>query len=269
MRRIKSPTEFPWEFFLARANLGYLEAKFSKLYQAVTLAKLQEENMKKKINVNQISGIAVFSALAVVVALVCQVIPNVSGFLSLDAKDAVIAMASFIYGPVSAVVIAFIAAFIEAISFSTTEWYGFIMNFASSAAFSLTASLIYKKHRSLNGALVGFLAAIIVTTSVMLLLNIFVTPLFLVYKGFAPNLEVAKEIVRGMLAKVLLPFNFAKTLLNSALAMMLYKPISNAMSHIGLNKKKMGTKFNKNSVIILIVGSIALALSLLILFIIS
>ena len=224
--------------------------------------------MKKKINVNQISGIAIFSAFAVVVALICQVIPNISGFLSLDAKDAVIAMASFIYGPVSAVAIAFISAFIEAISFSTTEWYGFIMNFASSAAFSLTASLIYKRKRTLNGALIGFLCAIIVTTTVMFFLNIFVTPFFLVYKGFAPNLEVAKEIVRGMLAKVLLPFNFAKTLLNSGLAMMLYKPISNAMAHIGLNKKKMGTKFNKNSVIILIVGSFALIASVVILLLI-
>ena len=177
-------------------------------------------------------------------------------------------MASFIYGPVSAVAIAFIAAFIEAISFSTTEWYGFIMNFASSAVFSLTASLIYKRKRTLNGALIGFLAAVIATTTVMFFLNIFVTPYFLVYKGFAPTLEVAKEIVRGMLAKVLLPFNFAKTLLNSGLAMMLYKPISNAMAHIGLSKKKMGTKFNKNSVIILIVGSFALIASVVILLLI-
>ena len=106
--------------------------------------------MKKKINVNQVAGIAVFSALAVVIALMCQVIPNISGFLSLDVKDAVIAIASFIYGPFSAVAIAFIAAFIEAISFSTTEWYGFIMNFASSAVFSLSASLIYKKFRTLK-----------------------------------------------------------------------------------------------------------------------
>ena len=36
--------------------------------------------MKKKINVNLVAGIAIFSALAVVVALVCQIIPNISGF---------------------------------------------------------------------------------------------------------------------------------------------------------------------------------------------
>lgn len=225
--------------------------------------------MKRKNNVHLIAGIAIFSALAVVVALFCQVIPNISGFLSLDVKDAIIAMASFIYGPISAVVIAFISAFIEAITFSTTEWYGFIMNFASSATFSLCASLIYKKRRTLNGAIWGFIVAIIATTSTMLLLNIAVTPLYLVYKGIMPSNEVAREFVIDMLPKILLPFNFAKTLLNSALAMMLYKPISNAISHIGISDKKMGTTFNRNSVIILIIGSIALTISLVILFIIA
>jgi len=224
--------------------------------------------MKRKSNIHLIAGIAVFSALAVVVALICQIIPNISGFLSLDAKDAVIAMASFIYGPASAVVIAFLSALIEAITFSTTGWYGFIMNFASSATFSLAASLIYKKHKTLNGALVGFLVAICLTTGIMLVLNYAVTPLYLVYYGFMPSNDVARGFVVDMLPKVLLPFNFAKTLLNSALAMMLYKPLSSAMSHIGIGERKMGMKFNKNSVIILIVGGICLALALTILFMI-
>lgn len=225
--------------------------------------------MNNKNKIHTIAGISVFSAFAVVVALVCQVIPKIAGFLTLDFKDAVIAMASFIYGPISAVVIAFIAAFIEMISFSTTEWYGFLMNFASSATFSLSASLIYKKHRTLNGALTGFTLGIIATTGIMLLLNIAVTPFFLAYKGWMPSNEAAKSYVIDLLPKVLLPFNFAKTLLNSALAMMLYKPVSNAISHIGIGKKKMGVSFNKNSVIILITGSIALAVALVILFIIA
>ena len=93
-------------------------------------------------------GIAVFSALSFIVALICQIIPPIAGFLSLDFKDAVIAMASFVYGPVSAVLIAFIAAFIEFVTISSTGWYGFIMNFASSAVFSLVASLIYKRKKT-------------------------------------------------------------------------------------------------------------------------
>lgn len=207
-------------------------------------------------------GIAVFSALSFIVALVCQIIPPVAGFLSLDFKDAVIAMASFVYGPLSAVLIALIAAFIEFVTISSTGWYGFIMNFASSAAFSLVASLIYKRKKTLNGALVGFLAAIIATTSVMLLLNIFVTPLYMAQIGVP--LDTAGII--EMIPLVLLPFNLSKAVINSSLAMMLYKPISSSLRRIGFvtgDAKRM--QFNRASLFITVGGVIVIAVAVLVL----
>ncbi len=212
---------------------------------------------EKRIDTKKIVGIAIFSALAFVVALVCQVIPPVAGFLSLDAKDAVISIASFIYGPASAVIIAFIASLIEfiIITINTTGWYGFVMNFASSAVFSLAAAIIYKKYRSINGALVGYFTAIIATTSVMLLLNIFVTPLYMKQVGIP--LDTAGVI--AMIPKILLPFNFAKALLNSALAMLLYKPLATALRRTGLVLgSKSGMKFNKTTVTILVIGVVSL-----------
>ena len=220
--------------------------------------------MNSRINTRHAAGIAIFSSLAVVVALICQIIPPVAGFLSLDAKDAVISMASFVYGPFSAIIISFIAALIELFTFSTTGWYGFIMNFVSSAIFSFTASIIYKKWRSLNGALAGFVAAVVSTTGVMLLLNIFVTPLYMKYIG----VPMTSADVIAMIPKILLPFNFAKSLMNSALAMLLYKPLSTALKRLNLAEGKMETKFNKQSVIILVVGAIAFAAAITILLII-
>ena len=243
----------------------------------------------KKFDTKTIVGVAVFSALAFVVALVCNIIPPVAGFLSLDVKDAIISIAAFIYGPISAVLISFIAAFIEFITFSTTGWYGFVMNFASSAVFSLTASLIYKKIRNINGALISFFAAVIATTTVMLLLNIFVTPFYLVYIG-VPSKEIADTQVRELLPKILLPFNFAKALMNSAVAMLLYKPLSRALKKAkyalvarrpmdksvddGVSTVPQSTAadpvaFNKNTAIILSVGFAALAVAVVILLVIS
>lgn len=207
-------------------------------------------------------GIAVFSALSFIVALICQIIPPVAGFLSLDFKDAVIAMASFVYGPVAAVLIALIAAFIEFVTISSTGWYGFIMNFASSAVFSLVASLVYKRKKTLNGALIGFIAAIIATTSVMLLLNIFVTPLYMAQIGVP--LDTAGII--DMIPLILLPFNLSKSVINSALAMMLYKPISSSLRRIGFasgDAKRM--QLNRATVAILIGGAIAIIIALLVL----
>lgn len=187
---------------------------------------------KNSIKLKKLVGISVFSALAVVVALVCNVIPPVAGFLSLDAKDAVISIAAFIWGPVSGVMIAFIAAFIEFITFSTTGWYGFIMNFASSAVFSLTAASIYKLKRTQNGALVGLLCSVVATTAVMLLLNSLVTPYYLIYIGM--DSEAAKAMVKELLPTVLLLFNFAKALLNTGITILLYKPIITALRRAGL-----------------------------------
>lgn len=217
----------------------------------------------KKFDLRKIVGIAIFSALAFVVALVCNVIPPVQGFLSLDVKDAVIAIASFIYGPVAAILISFIAAFIELVTFSTTGWYGFVMNFASSAVFSLTASLIYNRFRSINGALAAFLSAIITTTGVMLLLNNFVTPIYLFdYMKIMPE-AAAREYVKSLLPGVLLPFNATKALLNSSVAMLLYKPLTVALTRAKIIQGRADRlSFNKYSVIILVIGVATLAVSI-------
>ena len=217
----------------------------------------------KSFDLKKIVGIAIFSALAFVVAIVCNVIPPIQGFLSLDVKDAVIAIASFIYGPVAAILISFIAAFIEFATFSTTGWYGFVMNFASSAVFSLTASLIYNRFRSINGALVAFFSAIIATTGVMLLLNNYVTPIYLFdYLKVMPEVA-ARAYVKSLLPGVLLPFNATKALLNSSVAMLLYKPLTVALTRAKIIQGKSAKlTFNKYSVLILVVGVVALAASI-------
>ena len=220
----------------------------------------QRQNMFGRRNaLGKVVGIGIFSALAYIVALMCEPIPPVAGFLSIDIKDAVIAIAAFIYGPIVAPLISLIVAGVELVTIgSDTAWYGFVMNFASSAVFSTTVSLIYSYKKSVNTALIVFFAAIINTTGVMLLLNAFVTPIFVASRGIPfeviPNLPI-----------LFLPFNFAKTLLNSAFAMLLYKPIINAMRSAKLiPKSEHKVTFNKNSVIILVVGTLLLIASIVI-----
>ena len=229
--------------------------------------------MKTKSNpipyLEKVIGISIFSALAVIVAFVCNIIPPIAGFLSLDVKDAVIAIAAFIYGPISGVIIAFLAAFIEFLTFSTTAWYGLIMNFASSAVFTLTASLIYKRKRTVNGAIIAFIAAVIVTTGVMLLLNNFVTPIYLTEFVGMPKTNAVAMVI-DLLPKVLLPFNFAKSLLNASVAIMLYKPLLAALSKAKIIKTKSASlSFNKNTKTVLIIGSCCLALSVVIFIILA
>ena len=223
---------------------------------------------REKHDLKKYIGISIFAALAFVTAFICNVIPPVAGFLSLDAKDAVIAIASFVYGPFSAAIISFLAAFIEFVTFSTTGWYGFVMNFASSAVFSITASLIYGKKRNINGALIAFGTAIFATTCVMLLLNRFVTPFYLIdFMGMTG--EAARDTVTGLLPKTLLPFNFAKSLLNSSVVMLLYKPVVTALRKAKIANLGSGPSgFNRNSVMIITTGGVALVAAMAILLII-
>ncbi len=231
---------------------------------------MNTKKQKSTASLEKVIGISIFSALAFVVAFVCNIIPPIAGFLSLDVKDAVIAIAAFIYGPVSGIIIAFIAAFIEFLTFSTTAWYGLIMNFASSAVFTLTASLIYKKIRTINGAIIAFTAAVIATTGVMLLLNSFVTPVYLTSPLVGMPKEAASSMVLDLLPRVLLPFNFAKSMLNASVAIMLYKPVLAALSKAKIIQTKSASlSFNKNTRLVLIIGSTALVVSVVIFLILA
>ncbi|MBR5242371.1 MAG: ECF transporter S component [Clostridia bacterium] len=203
-----------------------------------------------KINTKKLVGIAVFAALAFGVTLVFRIPVS---FLTFDAKDAVLVVASFIYGPVAAVLMSLIISILE-ISISDTAVIGAIMNFVSSAAFAGVASLIYKKKRTFNGALIGLFTSVAVTTGLMMLMNILITPFYM---------GVDRSVVISMLPTVLLPFNFAKTLMNGAIAMLIYKPVAVALRRAKLvDGKPMDTKFGKQSIITIIVGTLSLAVAI-------
>ncbi len=160
---------------------------------------------------------AVFAALAYALMLVFHFKVQ---FLTFDLKDAVITIAGLILGPVAALVISLLVAVIEMITVSDTQLYGFIMNFASSATFSVVAALVYRFRKKLSGAICGLSAAIVAVVSVMMLLNLLVTPF---YTG------MTTESVASMIPTLLLPFNTVKALTNAALVLILYKPVSRAV----------------------------------------
>ena len=211
----------------------------------------------------KIVGMAMFAALAYAVTFVFR-IPVM--FLTFDAKDAVITIASLTYGPLAGVIISFLVAFIEFISISGTGVYGFIMNFASSAVFSSVAALVYKHKRDASGAIIGLYTACIAMVAVMACLNIFVTPY---YMGADMGTEAARLQVMQLLPTVILPFNIAKALLNSAFAMLLYKPISVAMKKAKLVKGNGKLGVNRSSVIMLITALVTLFASAIIFFILK
>lgn len=203
---------------------------------------------------------AIFAALAFLVTLIPA--PKVD-FLSFDIKDTVIALGSLILGPGAAVALSVLVPLLEAISVGTTGPWGFLMDVISTISFSLTVSLIYKFRKTLSGAVLSLCSAAFVQVAMMMLANIFITPL---YTG-AP-----RTVVIGMLLPLLLPFNAVKSVFNAALVMLLYKPTVEALRHARILRPAVSAgksyRLGGRSVLVLVASLLVTVTAALLLFLV-
>lgn len=171
----------------------------------------------KGIDTRKLTLGAMFAALAYVVNVLCHLsIVPAAPFLTYDPMDVIIALGGLILGPMMALLITLIAAFIEWMTISDTGVIGFLMNVLSSGTFACTVALIYHKKKSLKTAVIGLVCGVVLMVITMLLWNYIITP---IYQG------VPREVVAGMLPTVFLPFNAIKGGLNAALTFLLYRPV--------------------------------------------
>ena len=146
-------------------------------------------------------------------------------FLKYEPKDVVITIGGFLLGPMASMIISLVVSLIEMVSISDTGIIGCLMNFLSTCSFACTAALIYKRKRTLGGAIGGLAAGSVTMICVMLLWNWLITPLYM---------GATREAVEALLLPAFLPFNALKAGLNSALVLVLYKPLTTALRKTGL-----------------------------------
>ena len=161
---------------------------------------------------------ALFCALAIASTYIMHIKVM---FLTFDAKDAVITIAGLLFGPLYSVAISLVVSLVEFITIGDAGFWGFLMDFISTALFSTVCALIYKYKKNIKGAVTGLVAAIFAMTAFMLLFNLFIVPIY------TPNFTTAA--VAKMVPTLFLPFNLTKATLNSAIVLVLYKPASTAM----------------------------------------
>lgn len=222
---------------------------------------------KKSQNLRKMTAVSVFAALAYVSVVIIR-IPNIAGFLTLDFKDVIITIAAMFFGPLSAVALSIVVPLLELLTVSGTGIYGFIMNAISSLTFSLVASIIYKYKKNLFGAILGLLSAVVSVTAVMMIANLLITP----YYTHMPTAEVA-----AMIPKLLLPFNLTKAILNAALTMMLYKPLTNILKKTRLyvapstneNKEQQDKKKTRiRSILVFAISLVIVVVAICVIFIV-
>lgn len=176
---------------------------------------------------------ALFSALAYLTVFILRIpfVPAV-GFLKYEAKDAVLALEALILGPVPAALSSLVISLIEMVTISDTGIIGAVMNFLSSMAFVLPVGIMYKYKRSLSSAVLGLSLSVICETTVMLLWNYLISPLYM---------GISREAITELLLPGFLPFNLVKSLINACITFLLYKPIMTVLRKAKLLPKNEGS----------------------------
>ncbi len=213
--------------------------------------------MKRGIDTKKLTVTAMLCALAYIVMMIGRV--PVVLFLSYDPKDVIIALGGLIWGPMMSFAVSVIVSFIEMITVSDTSWIGFLMNVISTCSFACTAAFIYKKKRTLSGAVIGLAVGAAIAVSVMMLWNYLITPLYMGYP---------REAVVALLIPAFLPFNLLKAGLNAALTFLLYRPVVAALKSTGLidkSKSKNAEKRKTNVGLFVLAGAILITCVLFIL----
>lgn len=213
--------------------------------------------MNNSVKLKRLCVTAMMCAVAMVLVFCVRI--NVQ-FLTMDIKDAVLCVVSLLFGPIYGLCSSAVVAFLEYITVSGTGIYGLIMNFISSASFTMVAGFVYYRRRNIKAATVGLVLSVVFMTVFMLIANLLITPFYM---------QTTSEAVVELILPLLLPFNILKGALNAALTLIIYKPVSAAVKRFtaasgdGIEPQK--TAFSYKNAIITAIAAIIICAAVLIL----
>ena len=190
--------------------------------------------MKKMTN-NKLAGIAILSALSIVFALTIHfpILPA-AAFLEYDPADIPIFIATFMYGPLTGIIITAIVAVLQGVTVSAASGpYGILMHFLMTGIYVLVTGLIYQKVRSIKGVLIAMLCGMVAWIGLSIPMNLLITPL---YTG-APV-----EAVKQMILPILLPFNAIKVGINTVATFLIYKRLKWLFNKMKINTEPVRFK---------------------------
>ncbi len=173
---------------------------------------------KKKNALRMYAAVGIFSAIAVILQMMGNILPKVSGFLEIELSDLPALILAFAFGPLAGVLCELIKNLIHCF-FSTTGFVGEFANFVVNGIFCYIAGSMYQKQKTKMSAVV----ALTLATLVMALVGIF-TNLYIMIPLYAPQMDAASKT--ALVTGVILPFNFIKGAAISAIVLLIYKKIS-------------------------------------------
>lgn len=188
---------------------------------------------KSKVNVRYLTVTAMLSAVAFILMYLEISIPIMPFFIKFDFSDLPALLGSFAYGPVCGVIICLVKNLLH-LFFSQSMLVGELSNFLLGAVFAATAGIIYRRKKSKKRALTGGIAAAVVMGAFSVFSNYFVVypvyykivmpeeAILAAYQAILPSVD---SIMKSLLI-FNLPFTIVKGLIDVAICMLIYKPLS-------------------------------------------
>ena len=191
----------------------------------------------KKNTTHNLTVAAMLSAVAFILMFIEFPIPMlIPSFVKMDFSDLPALLGAFALGPVYGIVISFMKNLLHiVIKGTSTACVGELCNFMLGAVFAATAGFIYKHRKSRKTAILGALAGALVMAVFSVPSNYFIT-----YPAYVTFYHMPLEAILGMYQAILpsadslieclvifnMPFTLVKGLLDAALCMLIYKPLS-------------------------------------------
>ena len=190
------------------------------------------ETTIKASKLRTITGVAVLSAIAFILAYFEFPVPLSPSFARMDISDLPALIGAFAYGPLAGVLIELVKNALQLTS-TATAGVGELANFIMGGVFVFVAGLIYRKNKNKKTALIACLIASLAMGVTAAVVNYFV--LLPAFEAFMPLSELIASFgefmpfIKTKLDVVLfnaLPFNLLKGLAISAVTMLIYKTLS-------------------------------------------
>ncbi len=188
---------------------------------------------KKNIILKMMARVAIFGALATILYVVpgLQLKLPIFGFLEFHFDDIPSLIAGFGYGPLTSFFVILIKTLVK-LPFSKTLCIGELSDLIYSCAFIIPAAIIYKKHRSFKGCIVGVSVGFVAEIIIAILFNgLFMIDFYL--KLFHIDMNAICSMfsklkvtdMKSLLINAILPFNVIKNILIVGITLLVYKPL--------------------------------------------
>ena len=179
--------------------------------------------MKRNRTAIRLTVISMLAAISVILVYLIRfpIFPAVS-FLEYDPADIPIFIGTMLFGPFYGLLLTAGVSIVQGLTVSASSGIvGIVMHFFATGSFVLSFGLIYEKHKTLKGSIIGSVVGIIVMTAFMTLWNMILTPIFM---------GVSRTEVMKLMLPFIIPFNLIKAFVNAAISFVLYNILDRAVN---------------------------------------